>query len=370
MFAFRFLYTENVKVNLDNVLALLYGAKKYGVQNLIDKCLNTLKKNMIPENVCTVMENAHIFGNDNLKSRCFNLIIQETERVLESRDLAELCNECLISIVKEDSIPVAEELVFQAVLRFAKDKCVKNALEESPDNMRHMVADVIPHVRFPLMSAEYFSDHVEPTGLLTEQQALKLFRYFVKKTKNPDDCADFNIKKRRCLFTVQRFKDVVSGWGYKRDKCDAISFTCSEDIIIKGVQVYGSNQGPGNMEVSVHLKQEPYKAIVAIKHALVETDGKQKIYNIYFDNPVDIKKSKKYTFTLVVKGPTTYYGTGGEAESLRENIKFTFEKTELSTNNTSPERGQIPGIIYELLSPLTDETVDTPHQGSNLIGMF
>lgn len=358
MFAFRFLYSEDVMVDLGNVLALLYGAKKYAVQNLIDKCLNTLKRNMVPENVCTVMENAHVFGNDNLKARCFSLIIQETARVLEATDLAELCNECLISIVKEDSIPVAEELVFQAVLRFAKDKCVRNALEESPDNMRQMVADVIPHVRFPLMSAEYFSEHVEPTGLLTENQALKLFRYFIKKTKDPDHCEDFSTKKRRFLFTVQRFGNIASGWGYKRDKCDAISFTCSEDIIIKGLQVYGSNQGPGNMQVTVHLKQEPYKAIEAIKHVLIETDGKQKIYNIYFDNPVNIMKTKKYTFTLVVKGPTTYYGTDGEAQSFRENVEFTFEKTEVSTNNTSPERGQIPGIIYELPSPPPDEAVD------------
>ncbi|XP_045172289.2 BTB/POZ domain-containing protein 6-like [Mercenaria mercenaria] len=345
----QYLYTEEVKVDLDNVLPLLYAAKKYCVQSLIDKCLNTLKRNMVPENVCTVMENAHIFGNNELKTRCFNLIIQETERVFQAEDLAELCNECFISIIKEDSIPVSEAIVFEAVLKFAKGKCERSISEATPDNMKAAVANVMPHVRFPLMDKEYFTNVVISTGLLTEPQELKLCRYFLNP--RPENAGDFNTKKRKFVYTVQRFMELGSGWGYKRDKCDAVSFTCSNDIMVKGFQIYGSNQGPGNLEISVHLKQEPYRANVAIKHAIVETDGKQKIYNVYFDNLVAIKKNKKYTFTLVMKGPTTYYGTSGQQILIRDNVQFKFEKSDLSTNNTTPDRGQIPGIVYELMPP-------------------
>ncbi|XP_060602060.1 BTB/POZ domain-containing protein 6-like [Ruditapes philippinarum] len=342
----QFLYTDDIKVTLDNVLSMLYAAKKYCVQSLIDKCLNTLKRHMVPENVCTVMENAHCYGNNDLKTRCHNLIVQEPERVFQADDLAELCNECFISIIKDDSIPVHEEIIFDAVIKFGQGKCVRNDQGITPENMKRLLADVIPHVRFPLMSQEYFLSKVTPHGLLTEQEELKLCKYFLKKV---DYNGDFNANKRKFIYTVQRFTDLGSGWGYKRDKCDAITFSCSHDIKLRAFLIYGSNQGPGNLEIRMHLKQEPYRANVTVKGAIVETDGKQKIYKVFFDDEVILKKDKKYIMSLVVKGPTTYYGTAGQGECVIDNVKFTFEKSDLSTNNTTTERGQLPGLAFELM---------------------
>lgn len=341
----QFLYTEEVKVDLNNVLALLYVAKKYCVQSLIDRCLNILKRHMVPENVCTVMENAHIYGNDDLKKRCFNLIIQETLSVFEADDLSELCKECFISIIKEDRIPVAENDVFEAVLKFGKGKCEMNDQQPTPENLNAVLADVIPHVRFPLMDKDYLLERVESSGLLNDSQLKTLYTYFLRKKQG--NCEGFICKKRKSLYTVKRFAEITSGWGYKRDKCDAISFKCSEDLLIRGFQIYGSCQGPGNIEIATRLVQEPYKANVAVKHALVETDGKQKVYTIFFDNPAPIKKEKLYTFLLIVKGPTTYYGTKGGDEVLKGFVTFQFFKSDSSTNNTSPERGQLPGIVFE-----------------------
>ena len=311
---------------------------------------------MVPQNVCTVMENAHCFGNDELKTRCFNLIVQEPEKVFQAEDLAELCNECFISVIKEDGIPVDEELVFDAVVKFGKDKCERDGIEPTPENMKVFLADVIPHVRFPLLPQDYFLNNVSPLGLLSEQEELKLIKYFLNR--NAAYTGDFNANKRKFIYTLQRFNDLGSGWGYKREKCDAISFTCSEDIMVKGFQIYGTNQGPGSLEINVHLKQEPYRANVAIKRAIVETDGKQKIYKVFFDDIAILRKERKYTLTLVVKGPTTYYGTSGQETLLMDNVQFKFEKSELSTNNTTPERGQIPGLVYELVPTAGVQAMD------------
>lgn len=338
-----------MKVDVDNVLPLLYAAKKYCVQSLIDKCLNTLKKNMVPENVCTIMENAHFYGNNELKSKCFKLILQETERVFKADDLVELCNECFISIIKDDSIPVSEENVFKAVMKFGKAKCERKNLEASQENLRKELADVIPHVRFPLMNSEYVMENVDESGLLSVVQLKTLFQYFLRKRSG--ECAGFNSKRRKAVYVVQRFGEVDSGWGYKRDKCDAISFRCSQDILIKGFKIYGTCQGPGDLEIHLRLLQEPYGANVAIKHAIVETDGKQKDYSVYFDNPATLRGDNRlYTVSLIVKGPTTYYGVKGKKTVLKEGVTFTFIQSLLSTNNTNPERGQIPGIIFEALS--------------------
>lgn len=346
------MYTEDVKVDVDNVLPLLYAAKKYCLQSLIDKCLNTLKKHMVPENVCTIMENAHVYGNIELKSKCLNLILQETERVFDADDLVELCNKCFVSIIKDDSIAVSEENVFEAVMRFGKAKCERKNLEVSQENLKRELADVIPYVRFPLMSSDYVTENVDKSGLLNVSQLKTLFRYFLKNRSG--ECTGFICKKRKSVYVVQRFGEVVSGWGYKRDKCDAVSFRCSQDILIKGFKLYGSSQGAAELEINLRLLQEPYRANVAIKRAIVETDGKQKAYSVYFDKPAALRVDRLYTVSLIVKGPTTYYGVKGQETVLKEGVMFTFCQTPLSTNNTNTERGQIPGIIFELM-PQNDE---------------
>ena len=55
-FHFRFIYYERAVVNGDNVLALLYAAKKYWIPALETKCRDFLNDQLCPTNVCPVLD--------------------------------------------------------------------------------------------------------------------------------------------------------------------------------------------------------------------------------------------------------------------------------------------------------------------------
>ncbi|KAL4223140.1 BTB POZ domain-containing protein [Mactra antiquata] len=342
-----FLYTEKVGINLQNVLAMLYAAKKYCVQSLIDRCLNTLKRCMRPENVCTVMENAHIYGNNELKSKCYNLIMLDPEEVFKSEDLGELCDECFGGIISDDILPLPEDRVFEAVIKYGNAKCKEKSIEPTSEVLREVLKNVLPKVRFPLMDEQFFSDHVESTGLLDEKQVLQIYRYFIKKQVTA--CPDFNTTKRKCQYTAMRFTDIVSGWGYKRDNRDAIGFKCSRNILVTGLYLYGSDQATNDLDIHINLRQQPYGVNAIVQRFMIESDGKQKTYKLMFDQPAVLNKDKLYNIEAVIRGATTYYGSGGQAVLEMDQVTFTFENTDRSTNNTCIERGQIPGIVYELV---------------------
>lgn len=344
----EYLYTEDVEIDLNNVQQVLDVARKYNVHDLIDKCLYRLNQHMMPENVCKVMETAHMCGDLELRNKCLQLILTEPGKIFMLDEFADLCQECLAMIIQDDSFSIEEEAIFNAVLKYARAKCVKRNLVETPENLQEMVKDVIPHVRFPLMNHEFVTETVDPSGLLTEQQTLTIYRYFARNKTG--EMVGFSSRRRKMVLNAQRFRDLGSGKNYKKGKLDAVTFSSSMDILVKGIQIYGSCQGPGDLKATVHVKQEPYGAVVTVQRMNLATDGKQQIYSLFFDNPAPVKKDKLYTIILAINsGPPTFYGTKGQKEVFYDNLKITFQGTASSTNETNEEQGQIPGIIFEIM---------------------
>ncbi|XP_052234944.1 BTB/POZ domain-containing protein 6-like isoform X3 [Dreissena polymorpha] len=249
---------------------------------------------------------------------------------------------------REVELPDVEPEAFERLLQYAQLKCQRLGLEETPENMRKEAGNALLHVRFPIMSSEYFSERVEPTGLLSEDQTMQLYRFFARKKTG--DAGGFETKERMPMFVARRFKHVTSGWSYsgQREKVDAITFMCSRDIILKGVQLYGTDQGQGQLSVNIRLVQEPYRANMLNLHKVLETDGKEQVYSVLFEHPKTIKKDKQYSFEITIEGQNTFYGVEGQPVVESETVQFTFSDSAKSTNTTNTYRGQIPGIIFDM----------------------
>ncbi|XP_052234942.1 BTB/POZ domain-containing protein 6-like isoform X2 [Dreissena polymorpha] len=344
----QFVYCEQTSVDGDNVLSVLYCAKKYLIRGLIEKCLAFLKGAMSTTNMCIIMENAHVFADQELRTQCLTKIVLEPLPVLNDESVTELCSDCYSDIIKSNSLPLKENIVFDCLFRYAQLKCQRLGLEETPENMRKEAGNALLHVRFPIMSSEYFSERVEPTGLLSEDQTMQLYRFFARKKTG--DAGGFETKERMPMFVARRFKHVTSGWSYsgQREKVDAITFMCSRDIILKGVQLYGTDQGQGQLSVNIRLVQEPYRANMLNLHKVLETDGKEQVYSVLFEHPKTIKKDKQYSFEITIEGQNTFYGVEGQPVVESETVQFTFSDSAKSTNTTNTYRGQIPGIIFDM----------------------
>jgi len=84
----------------------------------------------------------------------------------------------LIEILQSDSLDVKEPELFQTVLAWAREEIKKTpGAKDDQDTMRKTLVDVLPHIRFPLMTATEMALTVTPTRLLTAEQELQLYTH-------------------------------------------------------------------------------------------------------------------------------------------------------------------------------------------------
>ena len=310
---------------------------------------------MSTENICVITESAHHFGDESLRRRCINNILRDPLPVLSHNSLAELCKECLIEIVKDETLPVGEEQIFEAVLRYAKTKCQMLGMADTAHNMQDVLGEAIKYIRFPIMDKDFFTEKVEPSELLQQTEILKLYRFFARNKQG--DTGRFINRERRYLYTVKRFPNIESGFSYSRNKVDSISFTCSQDIMLKGFLVYGTDQGPSELEIKYHLVQEPYRGVLISKRINLNTDGAQKEYSVLFDEPRLLKQGKLYSLDMVINASTTFKGKNGMSEVTCETVVFTFSNSAKSSNTTCIDWGQIPGLVFGM--PEAQESIES-----------
>ena len=58
---YRFIYTDKVQLNADNVLQVMYAAKKYIVTNLSKKCAEFLQDNLSADTAPQLLEQSILF---------------------------------------------------------------------------------------------------------------------------------------------------------------------------------------------------------------------------------------------------------------------------------------------------------------------
>ena len=64
----RYIYTDQVDLkSFDQACELTYAAKKYMVSNLMEKCSQFMRKDLIPENVFSALEYANLHEDTTLK---------------------------------------------------------------------------------------------------------------------------------------------------------------------------------------------------------------------------------------------------------------------------------------------------------------
>ncbi|XP_041372665.1 BTB/POZ domain-containing protein 6-like [Gigantopelta aegis] len=112
----RYLYTDDVRMDCASVMGLLYVSKKYDVKTLEHKCLTYVSSSMTSDNVCVILEQAHVFDEQELKEKALTFILENGDVVLKSSGVTDLCHECLVEIVQAEELEADEQSVFEAVV--------------------------------------------------------------------------------------------------------------------------------------------------------------------------------------------------------------------------------------------------------------
>ncbi|XP_048258724.1 BTB/POZ domain-containing protein 6-like isoform X4 [Haliotis rufescens] len=172
----RYLYCNEVLIDSDNVLSVLYCCKKYNVQSLLTKCVDFVKQTMSVDNVCSLLEQAHFFDEQQLYQSCLSLIHQQGASVLQTDGFQELSRACVLDVISSDSLACQERIVFEAMLRWAEAECKRQSKHVQDSTMRVVLGELVFQIRFRLLDMAYYSTQVSTRQILDDAEKLVLFQ--------------------------------------------------------------------------------------------------------------------------------------------------------------------------------------------------
>jgi len=140
-------------------------------------------KGLSPQNAFTKLEMA--------KGKERTLILQYIDifasEIFKTKPFTKLTADQVADLVKRDTLNIEEVEVFDAVMAWAKTKAVENKLEDKTTTYKELLKNILPHIRFPIMTTEQVAAKVSTIGILDSQTLLELFTYLARKGKDEDE---------------------------------------------------------------------------------------------------------------------------------------------------------------------------------------
>ncbi|XP_060722526.1 BTB/POZ domain-containing protein 6-B isoform X1 [Tachysurus vachellii] len=342
----KYLYSDEIELEADTVLATLYAAKKYIVPALAKACVNFLETSLEAKNACVLLSQSRLFEEPELTQRCWEVIDAQAELALRSEGFCEIDLQTLEIILKRETLNTREAVVFQAVLEWAVAECKRQGLGPTARNKRAVLGKVLYLVRIPTMSLQEFADGAAQSDVLTLEETHDIFLWYTAANKPK---LDFPLTQRKGL-TPQRCHRFQSSayrsnqWRY-RGRCDSIQFAVDKRIFIAGLGLYGSSGGKAEYTVKIELKRQG----VTLAQNLTKfvSDGSSSTFSVWFEHPVQVEQDAFYTVSAVLDGnELSYFGQEGMTEVQCGKVTFQFQCSSDSTNGTGVQGGQIPELVF------------------------
>ena len=106
---FRFVYSDEVNLNVDNVMQVLYLAKKYMLPSLADKCTEFLGENLDASNVFHVLPDAQKYEEKDLEDHCWEVIDKQADEAVKSDGFVKIEKSVLEALVRGTQRPFSLE---------------------------------------------------------------------------------------------------------------------------------------------------------------------------------------------------------------------------------------------------------------------
>uniref|UniRef100_A0A9L0TFP9 BTB domain containing 6 n=1 Tax=Equus caballus TaxID=9796 RepID=A0A9L0TFP9_HORSE len=342
----RYMYSDEIDLEADTVLATLYAAKKYIVPALAKACVNFLETSLEAKNACVLLSQSRLFEEPELTQRCWEVIDAQAEMALRSEGFCEIDWQTLEIIVTREALNTKEAVVFEAVLNWAEAECKRQGLPVTPRNKRHVLGPALYLVRIPTMTLEEFANGAAQSDILTLEETHNIFLWYTAANK---PLLDFPLTKRKGLAPQRchRFQSSAyrsNQWRY-RGRCDSIQFAVDRRVFIAGLGLYGSSSGKAEYSVKIELKR--LGVVLAQNLTKFVSDGSSNTFSVWFEHPVQVEQDTFYTASAVLDGSElSYFGQEGMTEVQCGKVTFQFQCSSDSTNGTGVQGGQIPELIF------------------------
>jgi len=206
---FRFVYSDKAKLNADNVMQVLYLAKKYMLPSLADKCSEFLRENLDASNVFHVLPDAQKYEEKDLENHCWEVIDKETDEAVKSDGFVTIEKSVLEELVERESLKVREVELFKAIDCWATKECEKQGLASDGSKKRRILGErMVKAIHFPVMEQQEFADNFLDCDILTKKELFDLVKYFNSVLKFPTGFSE--AKRRGSLQRMSRFGSLTT----------------------------------------------------------------------------------------------------------------------------------------------------------------
>ena len=347
----RFIYSDEANLNPDNVMQLMYLAKKYMLPSLADQCSSFLQENLDASNVFYVLPDAQKYEEKDLLDHCWKVIEKETEEAVKSDGFVTIERSVLEELVEKDSLNIKEVELFKAVSCWAGKDCEKQGLVAEGSVKRRILGErIVKGIRFPVMEQKEFADIVLDSYILTQRETHSLMKYFSSVLKTP---VGFSVAKRGGqLKEISRFEVFDIGWAYSAS-ANSIGIKVDKDITLHAVRLFGSENSEYSVGLTVRDLTGRGKTIAATKRNFLSKPVQGKLggyqgFEIAFDPPISLKANTGYCrFEAKITGPPSWFGKGGRSQVKHSGVLFSFASW-TSGFDTSVETGQFSEFVFTL----------------------
>ncbi|XP_078344856.1 BTB/POZ domain-containing protein 6-B-like [Oculina patagonica] len=354
----RYMYSGEAKLNENNVMQVLYVAKKYILPSLADECVRFLRRHLNTENVFCVLSHAQQYDEKDLEGQCWEVIDRETEGVVKSEGFATIERSLLEGVVKRDTLTIREIELFKAVDLWATKECERQGLTLDSNVKRKVLGEeTVKEIRFPVMEVKEFASIVPGCKILTPEEVIDIMKYMNSVVSSP---IGFPEKRRVGTGLICfRFDDVDyisvdedDGWEYDSDVKECIDFQVDKYIDLYGVRMLGSENN--DYTVILKIRDTELNRLVASKSGKFSSvrmqTGLVRYYgfDILFDSPIVVRKDARYCVKAIIDGPDSCFGFDGCGLVQSDGgVTFTFlDCKEKDCGPTDVERGQFAAFLY------------------------
>ena len=342
---FRFVYSDEVNLNADNVMQVLYLAKKYMLPSLADKCTEFLRDKVDASNVFHVLPDAQKYEEKDLEDHCWVVIDSETDEAVKSDGFVTIEKSVLEALVERDSLNVKEVELFKAVDFWATKQCEKQGLAGEGSEKRRILGErIVKAIRFPVMEQQEFAGAVLDSDILTKKELSDMMKYFSSLLTFPVECPKTS---RRGPKRMSRFWSgyKVKGWHHSASNPHLLTVSVDKKINLFSVRLFGSQ----NSKYSVTFKVIDSNGVALTTKTgtfvseLMQNEGVEYHgFDIVFKPPVVLQAGKQYNFVASMDGPPSWYGRGGSAQLKHDTVTFSFANAEGAEemSNTTVSNGQ------------------------------
>ncbi|XP_060064933.1 BTB/POZ domain-containing protein 6-like [Ylistrum balloti] len=328
-----YLYTDRINLTVENVVPVLSVAMKYCVDILISVCEDFLVHNLSVDNVCTFLEEAHVFHIDKLTTDCLQLIKGSAPASLRAKSFTTLCPSCMSSIVNADDLDAEESDVYLAITKWAEAECFRKNIEVTSENRREVLGNMLFLARFNTMDLNFLLQRVFLDNILTSDLAVKVVNYQMHQVKSGlTDCR----RRRQTKTKARRYSEILRKHytqGYTTEK---VSFQISGRAVLHGFGSFFTCEEPSTSDVEIYKGERR----IHVERHLSLVKETEELGEVILGKPIFLTAGTQYSVIEKPSAEKKYSFRRSTDEVVFRSGSVTFKR-----ENEGNKGGNIPYII-------------------------